>query len=101
MKRKVNANQFIAEAFKNRMKDLGISQYKFVHSRKTDANRPTLVRLLRGEGSTQFDTVASYADWLGLEIVFQPKESCEDTLKKLGLTSDKEIIPQITKIEVK
>ena len=66
--------QYVAEKFKERLNELGISQYKFVNTYADLTNRPTLQRIMRGVGGSSIDTVAHYADLLGLELIIRKKE---------------------------
>ena len=66
--------KYVASVFKARLKELGLSQYRFVNERTEYANRPTLTRILRGDGSSSISTIAHYADMLGMEIIIRPKE---------------------------
>lgn len=85
MKRE-ETNSYVADVFRNRLKVLGISMYKFLNTAAAEyANKPTLARILRGVGNTQFDTVVRYAEWLGLEVVIRPKETIPMTLERLNI----------------
>lgn len=66
---------YVAQTFKDRIKELGLSQNRFVNMYAEFTNRPTLQRILRGEGSASMATVAHYANLLGLEIKFVKKEN--------------------------
>lgn len=66
--------KYVAQAFKERLKEIGMSQYKFINEHTESANRPTLTRILRGDGGSNIATVAHYADMLGLEIIIRPKQ---------------------------
>lgn len=75
MKRfKNDFSQYVAEKFKERLQELGLSQYKFIMSNPDYTNHPTLRRMLQGKGGTYAETVAHYADLLGLEIIIRKKE---------------------------
>lgn len=75
---KNDAPQKIAEIFKERLKELGISQYRFINDYAETVNRPTLTRVLRGYGSSSISTIAHYADLLGLEIKLVKKDESKD-----------------------
>lgn len=64
---------YVAAVFKDRLKKLGISQYKFLNTYADLAGRPTLTRIMHAHGGTNIKTLAHYADLLGLEIVIRPK----------------------------
>lgn len=66
--------KYVAQVFKERLKELGLSQYRFINDNVEFANRPTLTRILRGDGGSNIATVAHYADMLGLEIIIRPKQ---------------------------
>lgn len=65
--------EYVAKVFKERLNELGISQYRFINEYAELTNRPTLTRILRGSGSSSIMTIAHYADLLGLEIIIRPK----------------------------
>lgn len=66
-------SRYVAETFNHRLKELGLSKNRFVNTHIEFTNRPTLMRILRGEGGANINTVAHYADLLGLEIIIRPK----------------------------
>lgn len=66
--------KYIAEKFKERLKELGMTQYKFVNSQPDYTNHPTLRRILKGEGGSNIETIAHYADLLGLELIIRKKQ---------------------------
>ena len=67
--------EYVADIFKKRLRELGLSQTRFVSEYAEFTNRPTLYRILRGHGSTSISTVAHYANLLGLEIKIVKKEN--------------------------
>lgn len=67
--------RYVADVFKRRLRELGLSQTRFVSEYAEFTNRPTLYRILRANGSTSLSTVAHYANLLGLEIKIVKKES--------------------------
>lgn len=66
---------YVAKAFKKRLKEKGLSQYRFVNEHTECTNRPTLMNILRGANGTNISTLAHYADLLGLEIIIRPKQT--------------------------
>lgn len=66
---------YVAKVFKERLKEMGLSQNRFVNTHVEFANRPTLTRILRGDGGSNIATVAHYADMLGLEIIIRKKQT--------------------------
>lgn len=74
MKFKTDFPRYVADKFNERLEELGMSKYKFVHSNSDYTTHPTLNRILRGDGSSNMNTVAHYADLLGLEIIIRKKE---------------------------
>lgn len=69
-----NFPEYVANVFKDRLQELGLSQYKFIGSAE-HTNQPTLTRMLKARGSTNIKTLAHYAEKLGLEIIIRPKQS--------------------------
>lgn len=67
-------SKYVAEKFNERLKELGMSRYRFINSNPDYTNHPTLTRMLQGKGGTYAETVAHYADLLGLEIIIRKKE---------------------------
>lgn len=74
-------SKYIADSFAQRLNDLGITRYRFLRN-NPGANQATLDRMLYGRGGTSFNTVAYYADMLGLELVFKLKEQNDETESK-------------------
>lgn len=72
---KNNAAQYVADVFKKRLRELGLSQTRFVSEYAEFTNRPTLSRLLKGYTGTSISTIAHYANLLGLEIKIVKKEN--------------------------
>ena len=66
--------KYVAEKFNERLKELGMSRYKFINTYADYTNHPTLTRMLRGIGGTNIETIAHYAELLGLEIIIRKKE---------------------------
>ena len=65
---------YVAKTFKDCIAELGMSQHRFVNENIEFTNRPTLSRILRGDGGSNIMTVAHYADLLGLEIIIRKKQ---------------------------
>lgn len=74
MKFKNHFPDYVAKVFNERIRELGMSKYFFLNKYADLANRPTLTRILRGNGGTNIATIAHYAELLGLEIVIRPKK---------------------------
>lgn len=83
---KEDTNKEISDLIKKRLSELGISQYRFINSTAIDVtNKQTLIRILRGKGSTRYDTVKRYLSLLGIEIHFKTTKSVEKTLADLNI----------------
>lgn len=67
--------KYVAEVFKSRLRELGLTQSRFISEYAEFTNRPTLYRILHANGSTSMSTVAHYANLLGLEIKIVKKEN--------------------------
>lgn len=65
--------EHVAKVFQERLKELGMSRYRFIRSFPV-TNQGTLERILTGVGSTNIQTLAYYADCLGLEVIIRKKE---------------------------
>lgn len=65
---KNDAAEYVADVFKKRLRELGLSQTRFISEYAEFTNRPTLYRILRANAATSISTVAHYANLLGLEI---------------------------------
>lgn len=74
-------SKYIADSFAQRLNDLGMTRYRFLRN-NPGANQATLDRMLYGRGGTSFNTVAYYADMLGLELVFKVKGQNDETESK-------------------
>lgn len=73
-------NEYVATVFKDRMKELGISGNRFVEENADFSTRPTLRRILSGKrGGSNINTIAHYADLLGLELIIRPKQNNDGT----------------------
>lgn len=70
--------KYVSEVMKKRLEELGMSRYRMINDAPS-VNRPTLSRMLRGEGSTNISTLAHYCEQLGLEIIIKPKEYKHET----------------------
>lgn len=71
----LRATHYVAQTFKARMKELGMSQYRFCKENPNVVKRMTLTRILREDkGGCSFSTFVAYADLLGLEIKLVPKD---------------------------
>lgn len=81
MEEKQDYNQYVAEVFAKRLDDLGMTRYRFIRTNPI-ANQATLERMLYGRGGVNFNTVAKYADMLGLKLVFQVKDETDETYNK-------------------
>lgn len=66
--------KYVSRVFKERLKQKGMSQYRFINEHAEAANRGTLRNILRGSYATNITTLAHYADLLGLDIIIRPKE---------------------------
>lgn len=66
---------YVAQTFNKRLKELGLSKFRFINENNEFSNRPTLTRILRGDGGSNITTVAHYAEMLGLEIIIRPKQT--------------------------
>lgn len=75
---KNDATKMVADMFNARLKELGMSRYKFLNLHAEYTTRATLTRILRGEGSSSFATIAHYADKLGLEIKIVKKTDSDE-----------------------
>ena len=65
--------KYVAEAFTERLNELGLSKNRFINTFADITNRPTLTRILQGRGGSNIETIAHYADLLGLEIIIRKK----------------------------
>lgn len=72
---KTKSSEYVAKVFNDRLKELGMSRYRFLKIHDGDINAPTLRRVFRGDGSTSLSTISHYCDLLGLEIKIIKKES--------------------------
>lgn len=75
--------RYVADELNKRLKDLGITRYRLVADANLHTKTANIQKLLAGKTPGNFSKVASLADLLGLEIVFRPKLSKEETLKKI------------------
>lgn len=73
MSTKKDISGYVADVFAKRLEELGLTRYRFLRN-NPEVNQPTLARLLYGRGGTSINTVAYYADLLGMEIRIVPKE---------------------------
>lgn len=81
-----HTNEYVGEQFRKRMEELDISIYRFTENLRDASSRPTFRRIMKGDGNTRLDSIAYYADLLGLEVIIRPKESVEATRERLGIT---------------
>ena len=65
---------YMGKVFTERMKELGMTRYRFLKDFPSSVSRYTLDRTLVGSHSTNVTTMAEIAERLGLEIVIRPKE---------------------------
>lgn len=75
--------QYLSDSFTNRLNELGITRYRLVKDANLFTNAAVVQRLFSGKGGMNFTTVKFFADLLGMDIVFVPKLSKEETLKKI------------------
>lgn len=66
--------KYISDTLKDRMEELGFSQYRLLQDNPSTTNEVTLRNILRGSWSTNIHTLAHYCDLLGLEIIIRPKK---------------------------
>lgn len=66
--------KYAAKIFSERLKELGMTKYRFVREFPV-GNQGTLQRILDGVGSTNVQTMAYYLDCVGLELTIQKKEA--------------------------
>ena len=67
--------EYAGKKIRERMEELGMTQYRFCTDNNDIATFQTLRNIRRGEGGTNISTLAEYCDRLGLEIIIRPKES--------------------------
>lgn len=65
--------KYAAEVFRERLKELGMTKYRFVRNFPV-GNQGTLQRILDGVGGTNVQTMAYYLDCVGLELTIQKKK---------------------------
>lgn len=65
--------KYAADVFRERLKELGMSKYRFVREFPV-GNQGTLQRILDGVGSTNVQTMVYYLDCVGLELTIQKKK---------------------------
>ena len=65
--------KYAADVFRERLKELGMTKYRFVREFPV-GNQGTLQRILDGVGSTNGQTMAYYLDCVGLELTIQKKK---------------------------
>lgn len=68
--------QYAAEIFRERLKELGMSRYRFIREFPV-SNQGTLERILNGMGGTNVQTMAHYCECIGLELIIQKKKDNE------------------------
>lgn len=78
-KQEKNFNNYVARVFSDRLKELGLTKYKFQKDNKDITSMPTLMNVLNGK-ETKTKTLVDYCDRLGLEIIIRPKKD-EDSRK--------------------
>lgn len=73
-----NFPKYVSDVFKERFKELGLSQYRFIKDNEGIVSRQTLTRIMRGNNGISATTLALYADLLGLDIIFEPQTKQND-----------------------
>lgn len=67
-------SEYIAKCFKERLKELGLTPYRFERKNADLATHQTWMRIMKGDCGMNSNTLASICDRLGLEIIIRKKE---------------------------
>ncbi len=75
--------QYVKDSLTNRLNELGITRYRLIKDANLYSNAPVVNHMFTGKSGMNITTMMFFADLLGMDIVFVPKLSKEETLKKI------------------